>query len=243
MKTPKQTHLKVKTGYDRWSKTYDTDENPLFDLESPALFLQIADVRGRKILDVGCGTGRITMMLLKMGAKVSGIDISKRMLAKARQKTTRYKRSCELGVASVYKIPYAKNKFDMVACNLVTSHLKNLGKAVAEMSRVLKTGGTIVISDLHPYIIENGGGTNFFQSGKEYKIKNYYHPLEEFLEVLKRNKLKVVNLKEVDITKKSCDVIRELHRRHGKIFPEESYRKAVGKPGALIIKAQKRSPK
>ncbi|MFH8086635.1 MAG: class I SAM-dependent methyltransferase [Candidatus Aenigmatarchaeota archaeon] len=240
MKKEERIKLSVKKGYDIWSKTYDLDENPLILLEEKPLLKIIGNVSGKKVLDVGCGTGRIALKLLKKGAKVYGIDISEKMLEKAKNKTKKFKNKVEFKVASVYKIPYSKNSFDLVVCNLVTSHLKNLNKAVAKIARVLKPKGFLIISDLHPYVIVNGGVANFFQNGKEYVIKNYYHSFEEYFNSLKKNGLRIVEVKELKDTKEVIDIVIRLYIKYKrKIIPKKEYEQWLGKPGAIIIKAQK----
>ena len=130
---------------------------------------------------------------MKKGAIVSAIDISEKMLEKVVSKAERFSDRCEFKLASIYKIPYPKNSFDMVVCNLVTSHLKDLNKAIKEMCRIIKPNGFLIISDLHPYAILGGGRANFCQDGKEYAIKNYYHSFEEYFKALKKNELESLN--------------------------------------------------
>ncbi|MEM5834434.1 MAG: hypothetical protein QXQ69_01130 [Candidatus Aenigmatarchaeota archaeon] len=108
------------------------------------------------------------------------------------------------------------------------------------MARVLKPKGFLIISDLHPYVIVNGGVANFFQNGKEYVIKNYYHSFEEYFNSLKKNGLRIVEVKELKDTKEAINVVIRLYRKYKrKIIPKKEYEKWLGKPGAIIIKAQK----
>jgi malonyl-CoA O-methyltransferase len=53
----------VRDGYDRWARVYDHDANPLLALEEPAVHAALGDVRGRTVLDLGCGTGRHSLWL------------------------------------------------------------------------------------------------------------------------------------------------------------------------------------
>jgi len=240
MKKEKVIDLDVKKGYDKWSKTYDTDKNPLIVLEERNLSDSIGNVKNKIVLDVGCGTGRITTKLLRKGAKVFGIDVSPEMLSKAKEKTKKYGSKCEFRIASAYKIPYERNKFDLVVCNLVLSHLKNLNKAMTEISRVLKVKGFLVISDISPEAIRYGARTNFLQNDREYKIANYYHSLEEIFSTFKKSNLAVLELKEPIITKKICDITISLYKKYGKPIPhKKEYKQWIGHRGAIIIKAFK----
>jgi len=231
--------LDVKSGYDIWSKTYDVQKNPLIELEEPDLFAIIGKVKNKTILDAGCGTGRISLHLLKKGAKVHGIDIGPNMIKNAKMKTEQYKNRCEFKLASLYKIPYQKNSFDIVVSNLVLSHIKNLDKVVNEMTRVLKPNGVMVISDMHPFAMVLGAGTSYVQDKKAYRIKNYIHMFEDFIKVLNKNKLKLVEVREPKISKRIKRTIIELSKEYGDRNPEKEFNKWVGKPGAMIIKAKK----
>src|SRR4051812_34257206 len=78
--------LPTREGYDRWAATYDTDGNPLVALEEPRIDSLLGDVRGLRLLDRGCGTGRHAVRLARAGAHVTAVDFSEQMLAQARAK-------------------------------------------------------------------------------------------------------------------------------------------------------------
>jgi ubiquinone/menaquinone biosynthesis C-methylase UbiE len=82
----KEINLSIINGYNLWSETYDSDENPLIYIEEKQFLKLIGNVKNKEVLDVGCGTGRITLKLLERGAKVCGIDINSKMLQKAKEK-------------------------------------------------------------------------------------------------------------------------------------------------------------
>src|SRR5262245_8995500 len=87
MTAVKQRVDDVAKAYDAWAAVYDTDGNPLVAIDSsvvPAVYSRGdggRDLRGKRALDVGCGTGRHTAMLADAGADVVGIDASQGMLA------------------------------------------------------------------------------------------------------------------------------------------------------------------
>lgn len=139
----------TREGYDRWSDIYDSEDNPLICLEQPVVERLVGEVRGLRILDVGCGTGRWSFRLAAAGAVVTGIDFSTGMLDKALAKP---------GAADVRfvqhdlakALPFADNAFDGIVCCLVLEHVAELGPVLAEMKRVCRPDGFIVISDIHP---------------------------------------------------------------------------------------------
>lgn len=232
--------LSIREGYKIWSEVYDHHFNPLIELEERPLLESIGNVKNKKVLDVGCGTGRISLKLLRKGARIFSIDIIPQMLNKAKEKAKKYGGKYEFKLASVYRIPYKNNEFDVVVCSLLISHLKNLRKAIGEMSRVLKPNGHLIISDQHPTLLAFGlTRTKFFKNGKEYRIKNYYHSLEKIFNLLKENNLRVIELKEPKVTKKIVDITIRSIKKIRKKVPEKEYKRWVGKPAAIIIKAKK----
>lgn len=114
-------------------------------LEMPATLELLGDVRGKKILDFGCGTGIYAKLLAKKGAKVSGFDISSGMLAIAKAENP----TLDLRLGSGYVIPF-KEKFDIVLAPLVVHYLEDWDKMFREVSRVLKTGGYFIFSTGNP---------------------------------------------------------------------------------------------
>ena len=85
--------LSVQEGYDRWSKVYDTDGNPLFVLEEPIVRDWLGNVAGRVVADVGCGTGRHAAWLADAGARVVAFDVSEGMMARAKARPTGFHQS------------------------------------------------------------------------------------------------------------------------------------------------------
>ena len=76
--------LPVQAGYTLWADCYDSDGNPLIALEGPAMAAWFGDLRGRRALDLGCGTGRHTRALVEAGASVVAADLTPAMLERAR---------------------------------------------------------------------------------------------------------------------------------------------------------------
>ena len=76
--------LPTRDGYDRWAATYDTMGNWLLELEEPEVDRALGGVQGLDVLDVGAGTGRHAIRIAESGGRVTAIDFSEEMLAKAR---------------------------------------------------------------------------------------------------------------------------------------------------------------
>lgn len=101
--------------------------------------------RNWKLLDVGCGTGEDLMMLKSKypEMRLYGIDADPRIIEIAKKKNSEKKFGINFQLAFAEELPFKKNLFDAVWCNLVLHHLPTNSKkqAIKEMYRVLKKGG------------------------------------------------------------------------------------------------------
>jgi 2-polyprenyl-3-methyl-5-hydroxy-6-metoxy-1,4-benzoquinol methylase len=102
------------------------------------------------VLDAGTGAGRYAVRLAEMGKRVVGIDTSPQMLAQARAKANELRLAIDFRQASVLAVPQADESFDLVICAFTLAHVKDLAGAVRELVRVLRCGGHLIITDLHP---------------------------------------------------------------------------------------------
>jgi len=101
-----------------------------------------------KVLDVGCGTGAQLEIYRRSGCEVYGIDASPSMLEVAR---TRLGEDAKLRLGDAAELPYESNSFDLVLCMLVLHEMDPPTRmsVIAEMKRVLKTQGRILLIDFH----------------------------------------------------------------------------------------------
>ncbi len=97
---------------------------------------------GRKVLDLCCGQGDLTHMLVQAGAQVSGLDFSAEMIALARNTAP----DAELRQGDAQALPYADGCFDAVVCNFGMMHLPEQPRALAEIQRVLVSGGDFAMA-------------------------------------------------------------------------------------------------
>lgn len=100
------------------------------------------------VLDVGTGTGHTAFALAPHVAYVIATDITPEMLAEGeRLQTQNGIANVEFRQADVHRLPFADASFDLVTCRRAAHHFANIQTAVAEMARVLKPGGRMVIDD------------------------------------------------------------------------------------------------
>lgn len=156
--------------YDRLAEAYtESNETDLQNAyyERPAMLELAGDVTGRRILDAGCGSGPLLAELRERGAQVSGFDLSSGMVDLARR---RLGADTDLRVADLAApLPYADGAFDDVISSLVLHYLEDWGPALAELRRVVKPGGRLLVSVDHPFAIHaihrhEGRRTNYFET-------------------------------------------------------------------------------
>lgn len=100
-----------------------------------------------RVLDVGCGTGAMGLLFAEMGHQVTGVDLSKRMMAKAREKAYAQNLSVELKVGDAEHLPFKDGSFNVVVNRHLLWTLPHPEIALEEWHRVLKKGGVVLIID------------------------------------------------------------------------------------------------
>lgn len=180
----KKSHsvLPTKQGYDRWASIYDSDGNPLIALEEPVIKRLLGDVKGLKVVDVGCGTGRHALKLAEEGAEVIAADFSEGMIQTAQKKARAG--SVQFVNHDVTKpLPFSDSMFDRVLCCLVLEHIQNLEPFFRELGRICRKEGYIVISAMHPAMWLKGQSARFTdpESGKELRPRSYPQQISDYV--------------------------------------------------------------
>ena len=99
------------------------------------------ELRGKRVLDVGCGTGWSTENLARMGAEVSAIDLTEKAVELTKRRFALYGMAGDIRVGDAEHIPYPDSAFDYVLVWGVIMHTPDTEKAVREIHRGLKPGG------------------------------------------------------------------------------------------------------
>ncbi len=137
--------------YDSFAEAYSAEnEVSLVNAyyERPATLALAGDVAGRRILDAGCGSGPLFAALRDRGAIVTGFDSSAGMLKLARQ---RLGAEADLRLADLGRpLPFPDGAFDDVIVSLVLHYFEDWTAPLAELRRVLKPGGRLIASVMHP---------------------------------------------------------------------------------------------
>jgi malonyl-CoA O-methyltransferase len=175
--------LAVAGAYDRWSASYDTDVNPTRSMAADVLRGAGLELSGRRVVEVGCGTGRNTAWLAEHAGSVLGLDLSDGMLARARENVSaehvRFERH---DVTQPWPLP--AGSADVVVVMLVLEHIASLGLVFEQAARALAPGGTLFVCELHPMRQMLGGQAHFGKTelGSAHEsIRAYGHDVSEYL--------------------------------------------------------------
>jgi len=100
---------------------------------------------GKKVLDLACGTGDLTLALCKAGYEVTGVDISEKMMAAGRLKCRDAGVDAKFVLGSAEALPFEDESFDVVTISFGIRNFDNRDKCLSEIFRVLKPGGRLMI--------------------------------------------------------------------------------------------------
>lgn len=152
--------------YDQFATAYAGDNeanayNALY--ERPAMLAILGDLRGKRVLDAGCGAGALAEAMLERGASVTGLEISAGMANLARQ---RLGQQAVIHVADLAQplSMCADGSFDLVAASLVLHYLEHWEPTLREFSRVLVPGGALAVSTHHPTMDWHTSGGSYFET-------------------------------------------------------------------------------
>lgn len=196
--------LSSQGAYAQWAQSYQAQaHNPFMVLEQQTMLSLLPDVRGLRVLDLACGTGRWMSLLQERGAaQVLGVDDSSAMLAQMRHTEQ------AILQATMQNLPFADASFDAVVCGLAVGHLQRIQPALSQMGRVLKQGGFALMSDLHPVQHWRGAQRTFKGvDGRYYAVEHYPHHLSDYLEGAGAAKLSLAAMREPSIAADGAPVL------------------------------------
>ncbi len=133
--------------YDEFSRWYEKERGRGYHALIDDLEVSVAEplARGAKVLEVGCGTGLILERVARVAEKAVGIDLSPGMLEQARA------RGLDVHEGSATELPFEDASFDLVYSFKVLAHVPDIERALREMARVTKPGGTVLAEFYNPW--------------------------------------------------------------------------------------------
>jgi ubiquinone/menaquinone biosynthesis C-methylase UbiE len=140
-----------------------------FKMQLPAILDLLGDLRGKSLIDIGCGPGVYSVEFAKRGANVLGVDLSRKMLDKARNNAETANVQLILQNVDAHLLPYTDDSFDVAVLILTILNTK----MVEEAARVLKPGGLLLFSDTHP-VIESKGRWEGNDIGAARIVEDYF---------------------------------------------------------------------
>lgn len=125
-------------------------------LLNPTIFALLGDVKGKTILDAGCGQGYLSRLLARRGARVTGIEPATAMYTYAFQREQTEPLGITYLQADLSSWVSSPNMFDYVIANMVFMDIPDYVPALLNCVAVLKSNGVFIFSLLHPYFEESG---------------------------------------------------------------------------------------
>lgn len=178
----KEQTKNIQKAYDEWAEIYDTNKNPTRDLNYQTIREENLDLSGKKVLELGCGTGLNTEFLAQQAEKVVALDISQEMLQKARQCVK--SRNVHFIKADITQNwDFSDESFDVIIANLVLEHIEQLSHVFEEAFRVLNPKGKTYIAELHPYKQLQDSQAKFIsqKTGEEVLVDAFTHSVSEYI--------------------------------------------------------------
>lgn len=167
--------LPAAEAYRMWAPDYDRTLNPLLSLEERILAPHLLSVAETKdIVDLGSGTGRWLRQLETSSAhSLTGVDFSKEMLHEAASKLSR---TC-LVHADCFHTSLESGCADLILVSFLLSYLNDLAGFAAEVFRISRPGGSIVVTDVHPRAGAYGWKRTFRNLDGIFGIETYPYQL------------------------------------------------------------------
>jgi malonyl-CoA O-methyltransferase len=161
------------SAYARWASCYPPHpHNLLMEVEHAAVTALLPELRGLTALDAACGTGRYLHELEARGAIAIGLDLSAAMLERARAGARRLTR------ADLRALPFEAMSIDLVVCGLALGDVADIELVLHEMARVLRPGGRVIYSVVHPAGEAAGWSRTFESEGRRWAVDGFWHSLD-----------------------------------------------------------------
>jgi SAM-dependent methyltransferase len=204
------------SAYDQYAEEYaayvatreqDGLEGDPFGILAP-LLAQLGDVTGQEVLDAGCGEGYLSRILAARGARVTGVDLSPRLVALAGQKPAAGSITY-LAADLCEPQPDLEGRFDAIASFFVLNDVEDHRGFAETLARSLKPGGRAVLGFNNPYdyVMRKGHGSAYFETGGAHPcglssvgvpVFFYHRTLPQYLDAFLDAGLRLTKIVDVD---------------------------------------------
>ena len=243
----KQNIFDNETFFEGYKKIREREVNANTLFEIPALYSLLPDLKGAKILDLGCGFGEHCMDYIRMGAeKVVGIDISEKMLEVAKQENSDPKITyLHMPMEDIGEID---EKFDVVVSSLAFHYIEDFSGVLKNIYAHLNDGGVFIYSQEHPMntCFSDGQRWTFDENGKKLHVnlKNYCVEKETecnwFIDGIKRyHRMFSTIINTLVDTGFKIERVLEPHPDDEILSKYPDYSDNLHKPDFLLVKASK----
>ena len=144
---PADPHHDLRAYYDDFSDSYDRGRESPYHQMIDDLEIEIATpyARESRVLELGCGTGRILTRLSEVAKEAIGVDISEGMAERARA------RGLDVRIGDLCALPFDDDAFDLVCSFKVLAHIEDVQTAIREAVRVTRPGGHLLLELYNPW--------------------------------------------------------------------------------------------
>lgn len=223
LRGPLGVELDLREGYARWAATYDGPLR-LFSIEEPPVRRRLDAWPAGEVLDAACGTGRHAVRLAERGHTVVGVDQSAAMLERARAKIP----AGRFLEGTLTDLPLPDASVDAAVCALALVHVPDLAPAVSELARVVRPGGRIVISDVHPFLVQLGWQAQFPVGEARAFVRLHRHRVTDYAAAALAAGLVVCGAEEPALTPEAALTPT------AELVPEATRAAYVGLPGVVV---------
>ena len=187
--------MSIEKAYDAWAARYDIDSNKTRDLGSTSTAATLSSYSFQHVLELGCGTGKNTELLLNRAERVIGLDFSQAMLDIAKEKVANNRAQfIKVDLTSEWNID--AQWADLVTSSLTLEHIENLDPVFEQSNRTLAKNGLFFMSELYPYKQYDGSGARFESENKTVHIKVFIHHLTDYINSARANGFELLETRE-----------------------------------------------
>lgn len=199
-----QDRDQIRAAYDRWSHSYDAQENTTRDLDLIVLQSLVPPLAGRMVVELGCGTGKNLAWLAPRCCQLVGLDFSTGMLWIAKHKL----RSANLSLVQcdvTQPVPLAAGLADVVLVSLILEHVASLKSVFMNASWLMAPGAWLIVSEFHPDRLQAGQGARFREgpTGEYTAVGSLAHTREEMIAAARASGLRLLDAAEWSVHRRA----------------------------------------